>query len=263
MDVFILKLILTFIIGSLWVTYATIIAEKLGPKIGGLLAGIPSSTLISLFFIGWTQNADIAARSTTVIPVILGIDTLFVALYLRISRKHFLSGIAMSLIFWFFSSLIMVLFKFNNFFLSLLLSALFISGSYVYIEYVLKVKTQTAVKYKYSLQNLLFRGVLTGFIMTTAVVMAKIGGPILGGTFAAFPAVFLSTIIITHSAHGWSFSASVMKILMLSGAINVIVYAVAVRLFYPMFGLYIGTIFSFFISLISAYGVFQLIKKTS
>ncbi|MDI9559183.1 MAG: DUF3147 family protein, partial [Pseudomonadota bacterium] len=53
-NIFVLKLILSFIVGSLWITMVTILAEKYGTRIGGLMAGLPSTILISLFFIAWT-----------------------------------------------------------------------------------------------------------------------------------------------------------------------------------------------------------------
>lgn len=263
MDVFILKLILTFIIGSLWVTYATIISERLGPKIGGLLAGVPSTTVIALFFIGWTQSAQVAADSTTVIPVVLGVNALLVALYIYLAKKNFYIAIFVSLFLWFTMSFILNFFHFNNLLVSVLLSLTGTVVSYVFVEYILRVKSQTGVTYKYSFQNLVFRGCISGTMISIAVVMAKIGGPILGGTFSTFPAVFFSTMIITYLSHGWSFSAAVMKVLMVSASLNVLVYAIAVRYLYPSLGLFTGTIVCFLISLMSAYGVFQCIKRVA
>ncbi len=45
-NIFILKLVLSFIVGSLWITMGTVLAEKYGTKIGGLIAGLPSTILI-------------------------------------------------------------------------------------------------------------------------------------------------------------------------------------------------------------------------
>ena len=36
-SIFVLKVLIAFIIGSVWITGSTIIAEKFGPKIGGLM----------------------------------------------------------------------------------------------------------------------------------------------------------------------------------------------------------------------------------
>src|SRR3989344_1903322 len=89
MDIFLLKLILTFIVGALWVNLGMIIAEKYGTKIGGVIAGLPSTALVTLFFIGWTQSAQFAAQSTTIVPIVTGISGFFVAVYLLLEKKGF------------------------------------------------------------------------------------------------------------------------------------------------------------------------------
>ncbi|MBI3385923.1 DUF3147 family protein [Candidatus Gottesmanbacteria bacterium] len=263
MDMFVFKLLLTFLVGSLWITYVTVIAEKLGPKIGGVLAGIPSTTLIALFFIGWTQTAAVAAAATTVLPLALGFSVLFAVIYILLSKVNFYLAIVSGMATWFAASLVIVLAKFDNFPVSLAASIVIISCSFLFVEYVLKIRSRLNVIYTYSFKNLVFRGLLSGSIITSAVFLAKVGGPILGGAFSSFPAVFLSTAVITHRIHGKDFSAAVMKNLMVSGGVNVLVYTVAARYFYLFYGLILGTLFAFLVSLVSAYFVLRFVKKTS
>src|SRR3990167_2894579 len=89
MDIFALKLILTFIVGGLWITLGTIIAEKYGTKIGGVIAGLPSTVAVTLFFIGWTQSAQFASQSTAIVPIVTGISGFFVAVYFLLTKKFF------------------------------------------------------------------------------------------------------------------------------------------------------------------------------
>ena len=131
------------------------------------------------------------------------------------------------------------------------------------LEYVLHVRSMKGQKYVPSLHNLLVRGFLSGSVIIIAVLGAKFGGPLLGGAFAAFPAVMLATIIITHMVQGRAFSLAVGKTLMLGGCINVVIYATAVRYFYPLFGLVLGTLLAFLISLSLIYFVYLAIKRTS
>jgi len=49
-----------FIVGATWITTATILAEKIWFEIGGVITGIPSTTVLSLFFIGLTQSPAFA-----------------------------------------------------------------------------------------------------------------------------------------------------------------------------------------------------------
>ncbi len=260
-SLFLLKLVITFLVGSLWLTGATIFAERFGSKIGGVIAGMPSSIVIALFFIGWTQTPVAASQATVVVPLVMGIDGIFIIAYALIVRRSFPLALIAALLVWFCFSFALVLIHFNNFGLSLSGFLVLILFSYVVMEYVLHVKSLAGRKTSLSLSNILIRGLVSGLIITLAVAFAKLGGPLFGGVFASFPAVFLSTMILTYFAQDGAFSVSVMKTLMLSGTINTTVYASAVRFLYPLFGLIAGTICSFVLSLISMYIVFLLVKK--
>ncbi len=260
-NLFLFKLVLTFLVGSLWLTGATILAERFGSKIGGVIAGMPSSIVIALFFIGWTQTPATASEATVVVPLIMGIDGLFIITYAFIVRQSFPLALLASLFVWLCFSFALVLIHFDNFGLSLIGFLVLLLVSYVVMEYVLRVKSLAGRKTPLSFSNILIRGLVSGLIITLAVAFARLGGPLFGGVFASFPAVFLSTMILTYFAQGSAFSVSVMKTLMISGTINTTVYASAVRFLYPPFGLIGGTISAFLLSLVSMYIVFLLVKK--
>lgn len=248
-------------VGAVWITSATIIAERFGSKIGGVITGIPSTIVIALFFIAWTQTPFVASESTGIIPVVMGLDALFTAMYIMLSHYKLYLSIGISLLVWFVLSLSLVLVKFNDFFLSLLGFGILMILSYFIGEKLVKVKSQGKRAMKFTFQQILFRALLSGTIIAFAVLMTKIGGPIVGGVFATFPAVMLSTMIITYIAHGREFSVAVMKVLMVSGGISVVVYASAVRFLYPSFGIIYGTFFSFLISLVSSYLMYFFVSK--
>ncbi|MFH0778455.1 MAG: DUF3147 family protein [Candidatus Eisenbacteria bacterium] len=86
-----------------------------------------------------------------------------------------------------------------------------------------------------------FRATLGGGMIAFAVLMGKVAGPAYGGVFATFPAMFISTLVITHRSDGVEFSRAVAKALMVSGIVNVALYSIAVRYLYPLAGLGYGT----------------------
>ena len=260
---FLFQLLITFLVGGLWLTGATLLAEKFGSKIGGVIAGMPSSIVIALFFIGWTQTPMAAAQATVVVPLIMGIDGLFIVTYVALVRRSFPLALLSSLLVWVCFSFALVLIHFANFALSLIGFLCLLLLSYGIMEYVLHVKSLAGRRTSLSFSKVLIRGLVSGLIITLAVAFAKLGGPLIGGVFAAFPAVFLSTMILTYVAQGQAFSASVMKTLLLSGTINTTVYASAVRFLYPLLGLVGGTICSFLLSLVSMYIVYLLITKAT
>ena len=114
-DIFLLKLLLSFIIGGGLVTIGTVASEKFGTKIGGLISGMPSTSLVALFFIGLSQSAFVASQSTAIIPIVVGIDALFVAVYILLSKINFYFAVSCSLLLWLASSLVLILIKFDNF----------------------------------------------------------------------------------------------------------------------------------------------------
>lgn len=261
MDAFYLKLITAFLVGSAWITISTIISEKLGTKPGGVLGGLPSTVVVSLLFIGWAQGAQAASEATGIMPLVIGISALFVVTYVIVARYNFYLAIIAALAVWLILSLSLARLHFNNFAYSLAGFVLLLALSYYVLERKLHIISQGKKSVRYTIPQLAIRAILSGSVIAFAIIMAKIGGPILGGTFAAFPAVTLSTAIITYIAHGREFSAAVMKILMISGTVNIVAFIIGVRYTYPHLGLAYGTLVSFAISLIAAYLVYAFVNK--
>jgi len=261
MDTFLFKLILTFLVGGTWIAAATVLAEKYGTKLGGVIAGLPSTAAIALFFIGWTHTPTFASQSTTLIPIICGINGFFVIIYLLLSKRNFYFAIFSALLAWLALSLLLVRIKFNNFLYSILGSIILALLAYYILEKKSSIKSEGKKRTRNTILQLLFPAALGGFFIALAVLLAKIGGALLGSAFAAFPALFLGTIIVTRFAHGTSFSAAVMKVTVISANINVSIYAVAVRYLYPLLGLIPGTAAAFMISLITGYLFYGFAKR--
>jgi MFS family permease len=244
---FVLKIALSFAVGSLWITAGTVIAERYGTKIGGLVAGLPSTILISMFFIGWTQSPEVAAAATTVVPLIGGINCLFVVTYMALVRRSVWFGFSAAILVWFALSSVVVLSAPDNFVVSLALYIILLFLSHQIAERRLGVKSEPGRDVKYRPSMMVYRALFSGFVIVTTVVLAKVGGPLAGGMCAMFPAMFVGTLFITYFAHGASFSAAVMKSSII-GATSVVVFGVGVRYSYPLLGLWAGTIASLAVS---------------
>ncbi len=262
-DIFLIKLFLSFFIGGAWVTTATLFADKHGTKIGGLITGLPSTALISLFFIGWTQSPGAAVEATTVIPLIGAVNALFLLAYISLVRKKFWMALSSSLLFWGLTSSTFVILNFDDFYLSLIIYFIVVPVSFFTIEKRIKIKSETARIVRHTFGALIFRGLFSGLIIALAVTMGKIGGPLLGGIFAMFPAMFTGTLLITYFMHGPLFSSAMMKVALLS-AVSVVLYAVLVRYTYNPFGLLWGTLVSITVSFSAAYFIhIYIVKKIS
>ena len=49
---FLFQIILSCVVGSLWVLLTTLLADRFGSKLGGFIGGLPSTAAVSFFFIG-------------------------------------------------------------------------------------------------------------------------------------------------------------------------------------------------------------------
>jgi uncharacterized membrane protein (GlpM family) len=259
-DPFALKLIVTALVGGSWVVLSTMIAEQAGTKLGGVIAGLPSSSLMAFLFIGWTQSPETAAKATTLAPLTMGVVALFNVVYALLYPKGFVLALSSALGVWLVLAIGLLTLNVQSYALSLLGLVALLALAYYVLERVLDIPSEGQRRMRYTPGQLAFRGSLGGAIISFAVLMARLGGPLVGGVFATFPNVMLSTMIVNHFNHGRAFSAAVVKSMTVSGAITVTLYVTAVRYLYPLYGLVLGTALSFALALLSGYLVYRFVR---
>ena len=257
-DTFLIKLVISVVVGASWVVLSTVLADKLGSKIGGLVAGLPSTVMFGAFFLAWTQNTDIAVRATTIMPIGAGLSCLFLAIYISLIKKNFFVAIFSGLLIWLAASYLLIRIRFDNIFVSLFSYFFILTSSFYFIEKILKIPSTKGIKIKYSTKIILFRSLVGGIVVGLAVFLGKIGGPIWGGISSMFPAMFISTILVTYFSHGANFSAGTMKSAMVS-AVSTVIYALCVRFTYQNMGLMLGTLTSIIISFFSGFILYKFI----
>jgi hypothetical protein len=256
-----LFMLLSFGVGSVWITLTTVLAEKFGSKIGGFIGGLPSTAAVSLFFIGLTQSPKAAVQAATVFPLSYAFTGLFLVLYALLWRLGFLSALLLSLSAWLGLSSCVVIFHLENFPLSVGAYVLFFALAVYVLEFRMKLLSTGGEKLRYSSGQVLGRAVFGGLLVAFAVFMSRIGGPVLGGVFSAFPAVFISVLVISYRTRGLQFSRAMTKPLLVTGMVTIFLYAAAVKFLYPDFGLWLGTLGALLVSAVSALFTFLLIRK--
>lgn len=261
-DPFLIKLLLSFITGFIWLFVISKVAAKFGTKVGGVIAGIPSTLFVAFLFIAITQSTQAAAQSTTLVPLVVGINTIFVAAYVFLARKmHFVPSLLAAIAAWALAAFFVVESNMSNFALSVALFFPMTFLSYTLLEKKFNIDSSSKAVLNYTTSQLLFRSFVGGFLITLAVLMAKIGGPLIGGMFAAFPALTIALIIVSRLHHGEEYTEALLKNFIITGALSVLIYTIAVRYSYPEFGLFYGTIVSLIISIIGSYFGYHLINK--
>jgi hypothetical protein len=242
MDViFLAKLALSFVAGSVWVTTGTILAERHGTAVGGLVAGLPSTIFITLFFIGWTQSSRAAADATTLVPLVGGVNCLFILIYVALVPVSFRVALGGALGTWCLLSLVVARYGTHDFGVSLLVYAASFLGTSLVLHRGLHVRPLRARPAELSASTVGVRVLVGGLVTAGAVLVAKTSGPLVGGMFSVFPGMFLATMLITHASHGAGYSAAMLSASMRGGT-TVIVYGVVARYAYVPLGLAWGTV---------------------
>ena len=235
-------LVLAFAVGSAWVTFVTVAAERFGSAVGGIIGGLPSTSAFSFFFIGVNQSAGSAAQATTVFPLVFSVTCAFLLFYAFFVERGFRVGLAVSLLLWFAISGLIFVSGFRDFTLSLVGCVLVSSLVYYVLSQKFKLENLSGKHSRLTASQLVWRAVFAGSIVVLAVSLSQIGGPILGGIFSAFPAVFTSTLYLMNKSNGLGFSRAMTRPLMVSAILTVIPFSVTVRYTYPILGILLGTV---------------------
>lgn len=260
-DPFYIQLFLSFLVGGLWILLATIIAEQRGSQIGGVIGGLPSTMVVTYFFIGLTQGVHFAASATTVFPLMICFTAFFLTIAsLQLPRGYWvavLSGLAV----WTAAALAVIILGINNFLLSLS------AWTVAYVFFIIFFRrylndTHQKIVMTYTLWQMMGRAVFAGSVVAFAVFISRVGGPVIGGVFAAFPVLYLSTFTIAYHTHGVKFTQALARPLILSGMFNCLIYALSVRYLYPAVGLYLGTAGALLISLGAGYFTYLVLGRT-
>jgi len=258
--VFWIKLCLGFLAGSVWVTLSTLASEKYGSKIGGLIGGYPSTVVIALLFIGLTQGRSFAAETTTIMPVAQGLNGLFVIVFMLLAKRGLFQALAGGLLAWFALALCLVTSGLNNWFVSIIGWILCVCICFIIVEKKMTITSCEKIDVQYTPTRIIWRALLGGSVIAAAVLLSKLTGPLYGGVLSIFPAVFLSTLTIAYSSGGTRFARAMGKSMVVSGMINVALYAILVRYLYVWTNLPIGTGIALIVSCGSVYLTYLFIR---
>lgn len=254
------KLSMSFLVGGLWITLTTVAAERYGSKIGGFIGGLPSTALVALLFIGVTQTPLVASQATTIMPIAQGFNGLFIIVFVWLVKRGLVFGLASALLVWFCTASALVAIDVQQVAVSIAGWIVLVVACYLVVEKGMTIPSRGKTEVHYTSSQIVLRAVFGGAVIAFAVLAGKVGGPVCGGVFATFPAMFVSTLVITHGSGGAEFSQAVAKTLLVSGLINVAVYAIVVRYSYASLGLVYGTAVAVMVSCGTAYLTYLFLR---
>jgi len=259
MDNLLLQTFLPFFFSALFVILITVIAEKFGTKIGGIIGTIPTTIIIAYIFIAINKSAVFASNSASVVPAEMGINVLFLCILTIISFKSIIKALILSFIVWIFLTSLLYFSNIQNIYFSVTIFVISTIFTILILEKYKKIPSQGKKHVHYTPLKIVFRGITAGFIIMISVLLSNVG-EVISGIFSVFPAILLSTMIITYREHGPDFSAAIAKS-MIFGSPSIMIYATSIHFLYPHLGIIYGSIISYIISLFSSIIIFKLRDK--
>jgi len=259
---FIINVLLSFAIAGSWIAFSSLVAERLGIKVGGLVANLPANLMISLLFVTFVRDVDYVANAVMAVPAGLINVTVFLLVFILTIRSGPLVASFLSLLTWFAIAFLLNFAGQLNLLLGIVLYLGFVTLAMIILDRVLVVEGVKVVRKDYSKRQIAGRAVFSGSIVAAVVVVSKFSPSYFTGIFATFPAMLFSTLFILAKNQGAEFTRSVGKVLVLTTT-NLLVYALAVYLTYPQFGVVIGTILSYLMSVAWVLMLYPVVKRLS
>ncbi|WP_228197949.1 DUF3147 family protein [Poseidonibacter antarcticus] len=226
------------------------IAEKLNPKISGILAGLPVGSSITLLFFALENGVDYVTK-----VALYNIHGLFAALAFSIGYyiSTFYKGkfeVFLSLIISFLSYLIIAFILAyvppHIIFTPLIVISLMIIAT---IYFSKKENFSIDKKIKTSVSDIFFRIFLTISIFLIVTSLPKYVPSNIAGIFSAFPSVLLPLLLIIHFRHSNLQARTIIKNTPF-GLSSVVIYSLVVYFTYGRWGIALGTIIALACSLL-------------
>lgn len=260
-QVFLLKLVLSFFSGAALVCVVTLLSERIGTKLGGIAAGMPTTIVLAAVFIAWTQDTQAAVQATR--AMLIGIAAVFGFLFTyffasKRFERSFTIPISAALLVWLLIAIPGTRYMPHIFASSVIV--IFFSLPVFYFILLKQKPSPQEKKPRAGIQELLLRGLLGGSVVSMAVIIAKLVSASYGGAFGAFPAVLTSSFAILHFKHGSQFVREFMRTVPL-GTFSLFIFAISANRFYPVQGVAFGTVIAYVLSLLSLAILYKLVIR--
>jgi hypothetical protein len=264
-----IQLLITFVIGGSVITFLTLLAERVNERISGIIMMFPSTIVLGFFFLGKATSADQVAMVVPATLIPLGIVIFSSVLYIRFASflakhiKNRTSQIILTLIAtsiaWFSFAAPFAIWKFTHLWIGIAGFLALITLSHYLLNG--KQTSESIERPKYTNMQIFIRAMFTGTVIAVVVFLGKMLGPFWGGVFTMYPAATLASLMIFHFYYRPNQLSYFMKKVPM-GSISLLLYTIAVMLLFPIYGITIGTLFAYLISLVYSLGlIFYRLKK--
>ena len=245
-----LQTIFPFVASAAVVILITVIAEKFGTKTGGILGTLPTTIIIAYVFIALNKGVEFASISVSVVPAEIGINLVFLFIISVLIGRSIYLAFAGAFTIWIIASFVLWYVNLENVYIAVAIFFISMIGTFLVLEKMNKIKSISKKSVHYTFKKITFRGILAGLVITITVLLSNVGA-VLSGIFSVFPAIITSTMIICYYEHGPKFASGMAKS-MIFGSSSVMSYAALIHFTYPEYGIFVGSIIAYLVSVIVA-----------
>jgi len=253
------NLLFQFVLPFLLSAIVVVIIERYGTKAGGIIGTLPSTMVVAFVLIALNNGVDFASNSVAIVPAEMGINILFLFVFVLLSRHSMYVAVTASLVLWAVASAAIFSLNVDNIFLSVAIYSFLMIPSILFLEFFKRMPSSSRVAIRYTPLKILLRGLLAGTVVAIAVSLANVSAA-LSGISSVFPAIFLSTMVIFVMEHGPDFAGAMAKS-MIFGTPTIIGYAASIHFLYPILGILWGTVAAYAISLVIAISLFKAMNR--
>ncbi|MBL4690390.1 MAG: hypothetical protein JKY68_02860 [Rhodospirillales bacterium] len=223
----------------------SLLAERVGPRVAGVLSGAPLGAVIVYFFLGLEAGPDAVVASIPHAVAGLSGTLVFVYVYYRASLWPFRFAVITSLVAGVAAFIC----------LALVLSRIpFNLGSALALAAAAAIFTGLSFRARIDNLRISWRVRITPLVIafrvglsTTFVVsiigLAKILGPSWAGLLVGFPMTLLPLLLIVHMTYSREHSHALIRNFPI-GIVGLIIYLLSIPYTFPAFGVPLGTIAS-------------------
>lgn len=242
MDPFLLRVALSFALGGLAVALFTTAAERLGSHVGGLLLSFPVKVTIALVLIAMNEGVDVASQAAGAVPLGLGINLVFLmATALLVRRYAPWPAMIGALGIWLVVGIVGVLWVPGVAPWDVLAFLVPYAIGLAILPRHAGAKPRKREGDVFGVAGMLTRAAGAGTIVALAVVLARVGGPLLGGLASVFPSGWITTMVILTREHGPEFTGATVRV-MVAGSVAPVGFGLSVWWLYPTIGVLGGTL---------------------
>ena len=234
----------------------SLLAERIGPRVAGVLSGAPWGAVMVYFFLGIEMDSKIVVASVPHAIAGLNGTLLFVYAYYRASlwssRFGILVAPAVGIAAFMVVVLVLSLVSFSSITALALTGVVTLTAGLLFRTRMVNLRISWRVRMTPGI--IAFRTGLSMFFVVSIVALAKVMGPTWAGLLVGFPMTLLPLLLIIHMTYSKEHTHAIIRNFPI-GMVSLIIYLLSIPFTFPAFGISLGTIASLSASVIYLVGL--------